>query len=36
LGLAPTKDENSFIRALKDKKLIRRALIGINYENPQD
>jgi hypothetical protein len=34
--LAPTKEGNSFIRALKEKKLIRRALVGINFENPKD
>ncbi len=34
--MAPTKEGNSFIRALKEKKLIRRALVGINFENPKD
>ena len=36
LGLAPIKNEFSYIRALKKYWLIRSAIVGINFENPLD
>ena len=34
LGFAPTDDERSYIKALKDQKKIENQIVSFNYENP--
>ena len=36
LGLAPTMDGKSLMKALKTQGSIDRMIVGINYENPSD
>lgn len=36
LGFAPSGDDKSFIKALKDQGQIKKSIVSFNYQNPLD